>query len=173
MANVYKLSTETLELLRDKLQSRGQRPSMLLPTARVDLIEALQIVEEYGAMCEVMYLMAAADNKVLNVEREVMRGALDVLSNGLVRTAHMEAMIDSSSRRIATKGADGCLEASIDALANDPVRAETTMLLAAAVAAADGEVSSEEEALLTKLASGLGISEARAKELLEQLVEKL
>ena len=63
------------------------------------LIEAMDILEQYGALCEALYLMMAADRRVLNVEREVMRGALDIVSDGRVRTAHMEAMIDAAARR--------------------------------------------------------------------------
>ena len=84
-----RLSKATLEHLRDQLRKRGQRTS-------ADLIEAMQIVEEYGAICEAMYLMMAADDRVVNAEREVLRGALDVLSSGTVRTMHMEAMLDAA-----------------------------------------------------------------------------
>ena len=85
------LAKSQLIVLREELQQRGQRPSMVSPGASLDLVEAMHVVEEYGAMCEAMYLIMAADRRVLNVEREVMRGALDVLSDGRVRTAHMEA----------------------------------------------------------------------------------
>ena len=124
-------------------------------------------------MCEIMYLMMAADGRVLNVERKVLRGALDVLSRGQVRTAHMEAMIDASSRRVAEYGAEKCLAMSIEALAGDAIRAETTLLLAAAVAAADGTVTQEEEDLLDEIARRLEMSEGRAGTLLEELLQGL
>jgi len=142
---------------------------LLIPVARPDLIEAIEILEEYGAMCEALYLMMAADRRVLNVEREVMRGALDVLSNGRVRTAHMEAMIDAAARRSADEGEQARLLKVIDALGTDAVRAETTVLLAAAVAAADNRITPEEHRILSTLAKGLNIDEARATALLEEL----
>ncbi len=170
---MFKLALTDLEELRDKLQRRGQRPSMIMPSANPNIVEAIQIVEEYGHICEAMYLVMAADRRVFNVEREVLRGALDVLSNGRVRTAHMEAMLDASARRAATEGEEKRLKKVVEALRDDPVRAETTVLLAAAVAAADGHIAPEEQAMFSALAKGLEIDEDRANELLAQLTSKL
>jgi tellurite resistance protein len=164
-----RLSRERLEHLRDELQRRGRRPSMLFPASRPDLAEIIEIMEQYGAMCEALYLMMAADRRVLNVEREVLRGALDVLSNGRVRTAHMEAMIDAAARRVAEEGEDLRLARVIDVLVVEPVRAETTLLLAAAVAAADNRVTPEEHRVFATLAEGLNIDEERASALLDEL----
>jgi uncharacterized tellurite resistance protein B-like protein len=144
---------------------------MVIPLTRPDLIEALEIVEQYGAICEALFLMMAADRRMLNVEREVIRGALSVLSNGRVRTAHMEAMIDAAARRAAEEGEEQRLTKVIDALADDPVRAETTVLLAAGVAAADNRITPEEHRVLTRLANGLHIGEERANALLEELTD--
>ena len=168
------LSRERLEKLRDQLRARGQRPSMLLsaatPTSQ-DLVEAVQIVEEYGALCEAMYLMMAADQRVLHVEREVLRGALDVLSDGRVRTTHMESMVDAAARRCAMEGADKRLHKVLEVLREDPTRAELTVVLAAAVAAADARIVPEEHAMLNEMFKGLGIDEKRANEILAELAE--
>ncbi len=142
---------------------------MLFPVARPDLAEAMEMMRQYGAMCEALYLMMAADRRVLNVEREVLRGALDVLSRGQVRTAHMEAMIDAAARRVAEEGEEQRLARVIEVLAADPVRAETTLLLAAAVAAADSRITPEEHRVFTTLAEGLNIDDTRAGALLDEL----
>jgi tellurite resistance protein len=170
---MLRLALTALEELREKLQRRGQRPSMILPSANPNIVEAIQIVEEFGHICEAMYLVMAADRRVFNVEREVLRGALDVLSNGRVRTAHMEAMLDASARRAASEGEEKRLRKVIEALRDDPVRAETTVLLAAAVAAADGKIVPEEQAIFSALARGLDIDEDRANQLLGQLTSQL
>jgi tellurite resistance protein len=166
---MLQLTQRRLESLRDQLKARGRRPSMVFPSASPQVIEAVELLEEYGPMCEALYLMMAADRRVLNVEREVARGALDVLSDGRLRTTHMEAMLDSSARRVAEHGVERCLADVIESLRSDPVRAETTVLLAAAVAAADNEITPEEHDLLDRLARGLELGEARANELLEEL----
>ncbi len=127
------------------------------------------MLEKFGPMTEAMYLMMAADGRVLNVEREVLRGALEVLGEGQVRTAHMEAMLDASARASAAQGADQRLEAVIAELRDDPIKAEIVVVLCAAVAHADGTVTDEEQDLFDRLAAGLGLGEARAGEILSQL----
>ena len=168
--SVFKLPSAKLNELRDRLRDRGQRPSMVVHVATSDLAEALEVVEEYGAMCEAMCLMMAADRRVLNVEREVMRGALAIISNERVRTSHMEAMIDASARRVAEHGEDRCVQWIIESMRGDQVRAETTVVLAAVVAAADQLVTPEEHALLKKLVVGLDIDESQAERLLDEML---
>jgi tellurite resistance protein len=167
------LSRDRLEKLRDNLRARGQRPSMLMPSKPTsqELMDAVAIVEEYGPLCEAMYLMMAVDHHVVNAEREVLRGALDVLSDGRVRTTHMEAMIDASARSCAMEGAEKRLHKVLEILREDPARAELTVVLAAAVAAADARIVPEEHALLNEMFKGLGIDEKRANELLQELSE--
>jgi tellurite resistance protein len=165
-----RLSKETLEHLRDQLRKRGQRPSIVTgPRTSADLIEAMQIVEEYGAICEAMYLMMAADDRVVNSEREVLRGALDVLSGGAVRTMHMEAMLDAAARRVAKEGRDVRLKKVIEQIRDDSARAEATVVLAAAIAAADARIVPEESAILDAMFKGLGIDAKRANQLLESI----
>ncbi len=164
---------EQLESLRERLKTLGQRPSMQFPSASPEVVEAIELVERYGPMCEAMYLIMAADGKVLNVEREVLRGALDVLSEGNVRTAHMEAMLDAASRASASQGTERRLEAVVEALRDDPIKAELTALLCAAVAVADGKVPDVEERLFERLAEGLGLGQQRADELLADLEQQM
>ncbi|GAC1352220.1 MAG: hypothetical protein NVS3B20_07920 [Polyangiales bacterium] len=168
------LARPRLERLRDKLRLRGQRPSMLLPAGpktSQELAEMVEIVEEYGALCEAMYLMMAADHRVSNIEREVLRGALDVLSSGRVRTHHMEAMIEAAMHRMVAEGPAQRLAKVLSVLGEDPARAEVTVVLAAAVAAADSVVVPEEHALLQEMFRGLGISEQRGNDLLSELAQ--
>ncbi|MEO7094734.1 MAG: TerB family tellurite resistance protein [Polyangiales bacterium] len=170
MSNI-RLTTSRLEQLRDKLRVRGQRPSMVAPGGRnsQDVIESAQIAEEWGAFCEAMYLMMAADRRVLNVEREVLRGALAVLSGDRVRTRHMESMLDLAARNIARDGAEKRTQKVIEALREDPARAESVVICAAAIAAADQQMDPAEQELLDRLVKGLNVSQARADEILKEL----
>jgi len=143
---------------------------MLSMAGHLDVAEAMAVVQEYGDMCEAMYLMMAADHRVRNVEREVMRGALAILSEERVRSAHMEAMVDASARRVARHGEEACLNRVIESLRCDPVRAEVTVVLAAAVAVADEMVTPEEHALLHRLVVGLELGEERARAILDELL---
>ncbi len=166
------LSREVLESLRDRLRVRGQRPSILLPgpASTAELIDALAHVEEWGAFVEAMYLVMAADRRVLNVEREVLRGALAILSNERVRTRHMEAMLDAAARRHATEGEEARLNYAIEALRKHcRPRAETAVIVAAAVAAADHRIVPAEAAILLRLEQGLGIEAKSADAILADL----
>ena len=170
---MLKLTRARLDPLREALRERGARPSMVVPaTANAqELVDALRLVEEWGAFVEAIYLMMAADRRVKNVEREVLRGALLLLSEDRVRTRHMEAMLDAAMRKVMTEGPVKRLAAVIAALRDHPARAESVVVVAAAVAAADLRVVPEEHALLTDLARGLGIDEARAERLLADMAE--
>jgi tellurite resistance protein len=169
-----RLTTSRLEHLRDKLRARGQRPSVLsIAGTSQEVLESAAIAEEWGAFCEAMYLMMAADRRVLNVEREVLRGALSVLSGDRVRTRHMESMIDLAARNIAREGAEKRTQKVIETLREDPARAESVVICAAAIAAADERVDPEEAALLDRLVKGLNVSQERADEILKELERDL
>jgi tellurite resistance protein len=163
------LTVEKLEGLRDRLQQLGNRNSMRFPSASLHIVEVMTTLENYGPMCEAMYLMMAADGRVLNVERAVLRGALEIVGKGQVRTAHMEAMLDAAAKASAKEGTERRLEAVIESLRGDPVKSELVVVLCAAVAVADDRVTPEELALLEKLASRLGTTEQAANRLLHDL----
>ncbi len=169
------LTRNKLEPLRDQLRARGQRPSIVVPAlaTSTELIEAMHLVEQWGPFTELMYLVMAADRRVLNVEREVLRGALAVLSGEKVRTRHMEAMLDAATRRVASDGTEARLTIVIETLRTDKARAETAAVVAAAIAAADHRFAPEEHAILTRIFSGLGIADARATEILTDLEAEL
>ena len=158
-----------LDRLREELQQRGQRRSMVLPTAAPNLVEALELLEEYGALCEALFLVMAAERRMLNVQRQLLRGALDVVSGGRVRTAHMEAMLDAAAKRLAEDGLDARVQHVLDALHDDPVRAEMLLVLALAIAAADGKVTEPEQSLVDRFRQGLGVSQERLDEVLRDL----
>lgn len=137
--------------------------------ARGDVLELVQIVTQYGALCEAMFLVMLADGRVKNVERDVLRGALRIISNDLVRTNHIEAMLDVAARNVAEHGVKARLDEVISKLRDDQARAEIAYVLAAAVAAADNDVVPQEQEILNALAEGLGINEQRANELINEL----
>jgi tellurite resistance protein len=168
------LTRAKLDPLRDALRQRGARPSIVAAgTANEqELVDALRLVEEWGAFVEAMYLMMVADHRVKNVEREVLRGALLLLSDERVRTRHMEAMLDAAMRRVMAEGPEKRLAAVVDALKGNEARAESAVVVAAAIAAADLVIVPEEHALLTALARGLGIDEVRAEELMDGMEEE-
>lgn len=168
---MIRLTPATLDKLKERLRARGERASVVLGSAKtsLDAIEAMNVVTEYGALCEAMFLVMLADKKVKNVERDVLRGAMRVLSNDRVRSTHLESMLDAAARGVAEEGLEKRLAAVIERLRGDEGRAETVYVLAAAVAAADAEIVPEESAVLHALAEGLGLDEHRANRLLAEI----
>jgi tellurite resistance protein len=81
----------------------------------------------------------------------------------------MEAMLDSASKRLAEEGLEKRCQRVVESLRDDPVRAETTLVLATAVAAADGKVTPEEQQLLDRFTKELGVDPARLGDVLDEL----
>ncbi len=169
---MVRLTEAALERLRDRLRNQGERPSIVLPAgaqSQFALMEAIHIVTEFGPLSEAMFLVMLADGKVKNVERDVLRGALRVISGNRIRSSHIESMLDAAARNVAEYGIKARLDAVISQLREDSTRAEIAYIIAAAVAAADDDVVPEELSILEALAEGLGIDEKRVNELVNEL----
>jgi uncharacterized tellurite resistance protein B-like protein len=170
------LSTSTVARLRDQLQTRGQRPSVAfgdISKMTPDAAELLTVTAEFGPICEAMYLMMSADGSIGDVERDVLRGAIRNLSQDAVRTVHIDAMLEQSSKAVAEQGRDARLREVIASLQDDPARGEVAFVLAAAIAFADNAIADEENETLNLLAEGLGIDDSRANELLDSVEKDL
>jgi tellurite resistance protein len=165
------LSNSTIARLRDQLQQRGQRPSVVAPEPNMspDAVDLMSIVAEYGPLCEAMYLMMSADGRIGNDEREVLKGALRNLSGDTIRTAHVEAMLDMAGKNVADHGRTARMQEVVTQLHEDRARAEVAFVLAAAVAFADNAIADEENETLNDFAEGLGIDESRANQLLDDV----
>jgi tellurite resistance protein len=165
------LSNSTLARLRDQLQARGRRPSVAAtdPNMSPEDVELLNLVAEYGPLCEAMYLMMSADGTVGGDEREVLKGALRNLSGDSIRTAHMELMLDTAGKNVKEQGRTARMDEVVNALKEDRARAEVAFVLAAAIAFADNAIADEENETLNSFAEGLGIDEARANQLLDEV----
>lgn len=169
------LSNSTLARLRDQLQARGQRPSVVAPDPSLppESVELMNVLAEYGPLCEAMYLMMSADGKISTEEREVLKGALRNLSGDAIRGVHIDAMLDQATKHTAEQGRDARMKEVISGLHEDKARAEVAFVLAAAIAFADNAIADEENETLNTLADGLGIDEARANELLDAVEQDL
>jgi tellurite resistance protein len=172
------LSNSTLARLRDQLRLRGQRPSIVASSnvsrhVAPDVAEAMNLVAEYGPLCEAMYLMMSADGAVTEDEHEVLRGALRNLSGDTLRTAQIDSLFESASSNVEQQGRDKRMEEITHALREDPARAEVAFVLAAAIAFADNAIADQENETLNTLAEELGIDEAKANELLDSVESDL
>jgi uncharacterized tellurite resistance protein B-like protein len=165
------LSNSTLGRLRDQLLATGRRASVAADS--VEGMEAARLSEEYAPLCEAMYLMMSADGDVSADEREVLRGALRNLSADVLRTSDIDALLDGARARVEGEGRDARLTAVASELSEDRARAEVTFVLAAAIAFADNAIAHGENETLDALADLLGIDEARAESLFDDVERDL
>ncbi len=165
---MIRLPTAALAALRARLAAVAARPSLTpsasTPGAEIDAA----IVEELAPLSDAMVLMMAADGDLGAAERDVVRGALRELDDR-VRSRHVEALVQSSRDALLRLGSEGLREDIARALGGDPARAEVALVLAAAVAYADGEIAEAEDATMNSLMSSLGVSPARVRALLGAL----
>ena len=94
------------------------------------------------------------------------RGAVRALTDGLLRTAVADELVEGFRTSLARDGHAQRLGAVTAHLAADRDDAEVGALLAAAVAMADGEVDAKEHQLFEQVTQELGISRRRVEELL-------
>ena len=139
------------------------------PDARVSDVELMRIVADYGPLCEAMFLMMSADGSIGSEERDVLKGALRRLSDDEIRSTHVDAMLDLAEKNVAAHGRDARMEEVARELHDDEARAEVAFVLAAAIAFADNAIADEENETLNRLAERLGIDEARANRLLDDV----
>lgn len=179
---MIQISTRAIGLLRDRLLEAGGPPSVLAkgpeamsaaqarPASGGSAMDGDEEAKRlFDAAFEAMFIMVAADGSIGKDEKDVLRGAIRELTAGAVRTAEIDAMSSDCEARIEAEGADKRLAAAADALKTELVAAEASFVLAAAMAFADREIADEENETLDRFAELLGIGEARANELLDEL----
>ena len=168
---MIRLQPKTLERIRNHFREVGQ-PASVKFTSPAQLEDPFagdpDAKRRFDALFESMFLMIAADNTIADEEYEVLRGAVRGLTDGAVRTAHIDQMIADCKERYS-QGKDARLEVIAPVLKEDPALVEAAFSLAAAIAFADSEIKDEENDLINELAEALGIEGDRAEELLSQL----
>ena len=118
-----------------------------------------------------MFLMMAADGKITESERDVVRGAIRGLSDNILRSGTINVMLENYERNLREHGRDERLREIAEEISAEPSEIEGAFALAAAVALADDEVAEEENAFINQLASWFGLPEERANAILDQLEE--
>jgi len=160
------IDTPAVRQLRDRIL--GASPESALPQPGGDPTpEQEAALDRVGPLVEVMVLMMAADGEIRAAEQQAVGRAVLVLTGSAVPPAVVEALLDRMERTREEQGLEARLEAIGTQLALRPGDAEAAFSLAAAVGVSDGEVVIAEESLIARLRRYLGISEARARALLE------
>jgi hypothetical protein len=166
-----RLDSETLARLRDELQKRGARASIppapgASPPPHESSPEVRALVQRLAPVCEVLYLLMLADHARDAREHEVLRGAVRALTDGVIRSATVDAMLARFDAAEKAQGRAARLAQVTAQLAADREDAEAAFVLAAVMAIADEAPDDAERRLLDELREQLGISRRRAWELL-------
>jgi tellurite resistance protein len=170
------IDPRTLSRLRDNLQQGGARESdvdspAFATLARAGMTSAIEteMVARVEPLAEIMFLTMASDGELSQVEEEVFRGAVRGMSDDAIHPGTVTVMLERFYNRLIDVGRETRLEEIAQLIFDDRPRAEGAFVLSAAVAYADRDISESESEFLDELAVSLGIDEARARELLEQL----
>lgn len=170
---MIQLKPKTLQRIRDHLLEVGQPPSVhfMRAAAEDDPFHGdIDARRRFEALFEAMYLMVVVDGEVADAEREVLRGAVRGLTDGAVRTVHIQKLFEHCDQTVK-QGIDKRVAAIAPILKEDPALTEAAFSLASAIAFADEEIKDEENELINSLADALELDATAADALLNQLEE--
>ena len=173
-----KIETATIRRLRDALLKSGRRAEAVESPAYETLARAGLLSDDEQAaltrvdpVAETMFLMMAADGKITDTERDAVRGAIRGLTGSILHDGTIQVMLEAYQRELDKEGREARLRRVGELLAPHPSDAEGAFALAAAIALADDDVSSDEEDLVEQIAAWFGIGASRANQILDQLEE--
>lgn len=162
------LDTDLVRRMRDQLLENG-RPS-LVPPADFELAELapfeLASLERIAPLAELLFLMMSADGTLDTKELDTIRGAIRTLTDGLLRGATADKLVERFAESLERDGLDERLAIVTGRIVADRDDAEVGVMLAASVALADGSVGSEERSLFDEVTASLGVGRKRIDELL-------
>ena len=164
------LDTETIKKLRDALLARSGLDGPHGATRRLDenSPEMRALIARVEPMGEALYLMMVIDGKNEPEERQSLRRAIQMLTADGLSALTLDALFDGYEERVRAEGADSRMTQVGARVCADKEDAEATLMLAAAIALADGSVSLAESALLEGLSEWLGFSTRQAQTILDR-----
>jgi len=169
------LRTRTIERLRDALLSSGGRAENVVSSAFTTLARQglLSDAEKSAllrvdAVAEILFLVIAADEQIMDTEVAALRGAIRGLTGDALNDGIVDVMLEAYALRLHEEGRDQRLR-SVAKSISDPVEAESALSLAAAVALADDDVADSESAVVTLLADAFGFDDAQRRAILGRL----
>ena len=165
------IDTRTIRRLRDALLASGQAAQVPVDgPAGAGTVDSMSQASKHrvSPFVETMYLMMAADGEMDASEHDVIRGALKVLTDGLLHESALEHILTSCETLAREQGVEARLQAVGGRICADRTDRETAFTLAAAVALADNRLLDEESLLVGSIAEWYGISDRRCAQILQQ-----
>ncbi len=145
---------------RSRRATASMGPGSLRPVAPESAV-----VERVAPMCELLYLMMQTDGECGVHERQVLRGVARTLSDGALSSVQIDELIAQFDTLAHEYGREERLFDVTEALRADKVVSESAYTLAATMMLADDQATPAELTMLANVARELGLSKARALEL--------
>ena len=165
------INTQTIRRLRDALLESGrldEQPGDINNETKTD-DRSQALMNRVSPFAETMYLTMMADGVAAESEKEAIRGALQVLTQGFLDESMLEKILERCQRLAREQGVEFRLQTLGAQLCADRQDRETAFTLAAAVAMADNQVVDEETSLVDSIAEWYGVSAKRCSEILQQI----
>jgi hypothetical protein len=166
LADVH-LDSATLARLRDELRRRGARlsapPRVSSAPAEKASADVLAVMERVAPICEVLYLLMMADETGDAREQELLRGTVRALTDGMLKTRVIDAMLTRFDAALRARGREARLAQVSAQLAADREDAEAAFTLASVMTIADEAPDERERSILEELRELLGITRERAR----------
>ena len=128
--------------------------------------------DEFLAIVEIMFLMAAVDGDVAQDEVDRLAASIQAIGDMHVAQMNVQATLDQLNEVLAAEGWHKRLEAVAARLRSDESRA-FAFRMAAGVAFVDDHVAHAEAAAIDALAAKLGLSSDDTNEILREVQEEL
>jgi uncharacterized tellurite resistance protein B-like protein len=123
------------------------------------------------ALVEMMFLAASADGDFSDVERKHFLHSIESLTDGRLKGAPLEALLDRAKQDLDASGRDARLKAVKERLPDLGAR-KVALSLAIEVTAADGIIRTSERELILETAEALEIDRDEAADLVLKLSPK-
>lgn len=161
------IDSSTIRRLRDGLIQQGSAGG----GSDAELPQSYQkaLLERFAPFAETMYLMMQIDGHAAGAELNAIRGAMHILTDGVLSHTVLDEIFHRSAEEIQRQGVEGRLQAVGARLSIDRVDRETAFSLAAAVAISDDKIEDVELTLIGSIAEWYGISDKRSREILGDL----
>jgi uncharacterized tellurite resistance protein B-like protein len=161
------INSTTIRRLRDALLVEGGLTSD--PVADISCPHRDAARARVAPFAETMYLVMLADGDCAPEEMASVRGAIRMLTQGLLADSDLDDMLQRCDAAAQERGAGAMLQTLGSRLCAQRSDRETAFTLAAAIALADNTVTDEETAFMDEVAEWFGVSSRRAAELLGEI----
>ncbi|MCH2186349.1 TerB family tellurite resistance protein [Myxococcota bacterium] len=164
------MDTKSILRLRDALLERSGLQGLQEGDQRLDETspEMRALVARVGPMGEALYLMMVIDGQIEPKERQSLKRAIQILTADGLPDPSVDRLFAGYEERVRMQGPENRMTQVGAQLCADKEDAEATLMLAAAIALADGNVAISESKMLEGLSEWLGFSARQAQSILDR-----